>query len=63
MPTVDCSSGLAVQQLDGNVVAIMKKWESLEALHGPLATAHMVAYKVAVAEIVDRVELKILVAI
>jgi quinol monooxygenase YgiN len=58
--TADCPAGLVLQQLDENVVTIIEKWQSVAALHDHLASAHMLAYKDAVADIVDSVVLKIL---
>ena len=44
VPTVDIASGLPPQILDPNVVTIIEKWESLEALRNHLVTPHMKAF-------------------
>lgn len=59
-PAVDVDSGLPPQVLDENMVTIIEKWESLEALRGHLVSPHMVAYKDKVKEIVEAVSLKVL---
>lgn len=42
-PAIDVHSGLALQgdEMRENVVMIIEKWESLEALHTHLKTPHM----------------------
>jgi quinol monooxygenase YgiN len=43
--TVDTPSGLPPQDaLRPNVVVVVEKWESVEALHAHLATSHMVDF-------------------
>lgn len=59
-PTVDVDSGPPPQSLDENVVTIIEKWESLEALRDHLTAPHMLAYKGKVKEIVEDVSLKVL---
>jgi quinol monooxygenase YgiN len=44
IPTVDIVSGLPPQVLDANVVTVIEKWESLEALRNHLRTPHMAAF-------------------
>lgn len=44
VPTVDIASGLPPQILDPNVVTIIEKWESLDALRNHLVTPHMKAF-------------------
>jgi quinol monooxygenase YgiN len=44
VPAVDIVSGLPPQILDANVVTVIEKWESLEALRNHLRTPHMVAF-------------------
>ncbi len=60
LPAVDVDARLASQQLDENVVTVIEKWESLEALHAHLQSPHMVAYKEKVKDIVTDVSLKVL---
>ena len=59
-PGVDIETGLPTQSLDENVVTIIEKWESLEALQGHLKTPHMLAYREKVKDIVESVSLKVL---
>lgn len=59
-PTVDVDAGLAAQALDTNMVTVVEKWESLEALRDHLAAPHMAAYKEQVKDIVDSVSIKVL---
>jgi quinol monooxygenase YgiN len=60
-PAVDVASGLGAQPpLRENVVVIVEKWESLEALKAHTQAAHMTAYREAVKNIVVRVELLVL---
>lgn len=59
-PAVDADSGLPPQVLDENMVTIIEKWESLEALRDHLTAPHMLAYKEKVKDIVEAVSLKIL---
>lgn len=44
IPTVDIASGLPPQIVDANVVTIIEKWDSLEALRDHLVTPHMKAF-------------------
>ena len=41
---VDLDMGVPIQALDKNMVTILEKWESLEALQNHLSTPHMLAY-------------------
>jgi len=59
-PTVDVDAGLGVQLLDGRVVNIIEKWESVAALHEHLAAPHMLEYKEKVKDLVEEVSLKVL---
>jgi quinol monooxygenase YgiN len=59
-PAVDIDSGLGVQQLDADVVTIVEKWQSLEALKDHLATPHMLAYREKVKDLVEDLSLKVL---
>ena len=60
-PAVDVASGLGVQPpLRENVVVIVEKWESLEALKAHTQAPHMAAYREAVKQIVVGVELLVL---
>ncbi len=60
-PTIDVSSGIAVQgAVRDEVVTIVEKWESLQALRAHLAAPHMLEYREQVKELVKRVDLQIL---
>jgi len=59
-PAVDIDAGLPAQSLDENVVTIIEKWESLEALSDHLKAPHMLAYREKVKDIVEDVSLKVL---
>jgi quinol monooxygenase YgiN len=60
-PTIDLHTGIAVQPpVRDNVVTIIEKWDSLEALRAHMAAAHMVEYRLRVKDLVVKVELQIL---
>lgn len=59
-PAVDVAAGLPPQRLDPNLVTIIEKWSSLEALRVHLAAPHMAAYREKVKDLVSDVELKVL---
>jgi quinol monooxygenase YgiN len=59
-PSVDADAGLPNQQREADIVVILEKWESLDALHRHLATPHMAAYRQKVKELVNKVSLKVL---
>jgi quinol monooxygenase YgiN len=60
LPTVDIDSKLPPQEFDQNVVTIIEKWESLDALRDHLKTPHMREYGSAVKNIVEGLSLKVL---
>lgn len=62
-PTIDVLTGLPPQELDENVVTIIEKWESVEALRAHLAAPHMVAYQDMVKALVVKVSIKVLEAV
>jgi len=59
-PAVDIDSGLPVQAFDENMVTVVEKWQSLEALRAHLAAPHMLAYKERVKDLVQDLSLKVL---
>jgi quinol monooxygenase YgiN len=59
-PAVDLDSGLPVQRLEGNMVTVIEKWQSLEALRAHLAAPHMLEYKDKVQTLVKDISLKVL---
>ncbi len=60
VPTGDIETGLPAQVLDRNVVTILERWESLEALNAHLTSPHMLDYREKVKDMVDRVSVKVL---
>ncbi len=60
VPTIDVPTGLPPQALNENVVTIIEKWDSLEALQAHLSAPHMLAYKEKVEGIVDGMSIKVL---
>jgi quinol monooxygenase YgiN len=59
-PTVDIDANIPPQILDENVVTIIEKWESLEALNDHLGSPHMLSYREKVKDIVEDVSIKVL---
>jgi quinol monooxygenase YgiN len=59
-PAIDIDSKIPIQKLDGNIVTIIEKWNSLEDLNVHLKAPHMVAYQAKVKGMVESVSLKIL---
>lgn len=60
-PTVDVATELPAQQLAGeDVVVVIEKWSSLDALKAHLAAPHMAEYRQRVAALVTSVRLQIL---
>jgi quinol monooxygenase YgiN len=51
---------LPPQSLDENIVTIIEKWESLEALRDHLNEPHMLTYKEKVKDIVEGISIKVL---
>src|SRR5512147_75569 len=60
VPTVDIDADLPPQVIDKNVVTILEKWESLEALHAHLGSPHMLEYQEKVKDIVESVSVRVL---
>ncbi|KAF0183999.1 MAG: antibiotic biosynthesis monooxygenase [Nitrospirae bacterium] len=60
IPATDAQTDITVQHRDACVVTIIEKWQSVEALKAHLAVPHMIAYKEAVKDMVESVEVKIL---
>jgi quinol monooxygenase YgiN len=59
-PAIDIDSGLPVQKIDKNVVTIIEKWQSVEALRAHLKTPHMLAYRDRVKNMVEDLSIKVL---
>lgn len=60
VPTIDVKTGLPPQELDADVVTIIEKWNSLQDLQDHLVAPHMLNYKEKVADMVEKVVLKVL---
>ena len=60
-PTIDIESGIGKQiPMRENVVTVLEKWDSLDALNAHLLAPHMAEYKEAVKDLVTGLELQIL---
>lgn len=60
-PVVDVDSGIDMQgALRADVMVVMEKWTSLEALHAHLKAPHMDTYREAVKDLVTGVDLQVL---
>ncbi|MBW2544643.1 MAG: antibiotic biosynthesis monooxygenase [Deltaproteobacteria bacterium] len=59
-PTVDFDTGLPVQEMDGNVITIIEKWNDLQALESHLKTPHMLAYKEKTKDMTEGLTIKVL---
>ena len=59
-PTIDAATSDARQELDPNLVTVIEKWETLEALQAHTQAPHMLAYGETVKDMVEKVTLKIL---
>lgn len=60
VPTIDVQTGLAAQDLDANLVTIIEKWESVDALKAHLSAPHMIAYAAKVKDLVEDRSIRIL---
>lgn len=59
-PAVDLDSGMAAQELAPEIVTILERWASLDALKAHAVAPHMLAYREQVKELVEGVSLKVL---
>ena len=59
-PAIDAQTGLPPQELNENVVTIIEKWETPDALKSHLGSPHMLAYREQVKEIVEKLTVKVL---
>ena len=59
-PTIDSDAGMAVQEMDTQVVTIVEKWESLEALQAHSKAPHMARFRESAKSIVEGMTLKVL---
>jgi quinol monooxygenase YgiN len=60
-PTMDAPTGLSAQPpVREDVVTVIERWESLEALRAHLAAAHMQDYRARVKGVVVRTQIQVL---
>lgn len=59
-PTIDVPADLPPQKLEENVVTVIEKWESVDALHEHFKAAHMASYRENVKDMVQGVSIKVL---
>ena len=59
-PAIDLPTEISTQDIDKNVVTVVEKWESLDALKDHSVAPHMLAYGEKVKDILENVSLKIL---
>ncbi len=59
-PAIDFKTGLPPQELDENVVTIMERWESLEALINHISSPYMAEHLEKEKELVEKSSIKIL---
>jgi quinol monooxygenase YgiN len=59
-PAVDVEANLDSQSKAENVVTMIEKWESLEALHAHLEAPHMNTFRENAADIIEGLTLKVL---
>ncbi len=59
-PAVDFKTGLPPQELDGNVVTIMERWESLEDLINHISAPYMAEHLEKEKDLVEKSSIKIL---
>ena len=59
-PAIDLPTEISTQDIDKNVVTVIEKWESLDALKDHSVAPHMLAYGEKVKDILENVSLKIL---
>jgi len=58
--TIDIPTGLPPQQLEGNTITVLEKWESVEDLKTHLASPHMAAYFEKTENMVENTTIKVL---
>ena len=60
LPAVDLDTRMPVQAPDKDVVTILEKWETLEALQAHLGSTHMLEYREKVKNMVAQVSVRVL---
>ncbi len=59
-PAIDLETEIPVQVMDAQIVTIIEKWESLEALQDHLKAPHMLIYRAQISDIVEDTTIKVL---
>ncbi len=59
-PAVDVDTGLPPQVQDPDMVTVIEKWASVQALKDHLQTPHMLSYREQVKDLVQDLSLKVL---
>jgi len=60
LPTVDINAELPRQAMDADMVTIIERWESMDALHTHLGAPHMQSYREKSKDLVESGSIKIL---
>ena len=60
LPTVDIDAGLPRQAKDADLVTIIERWESMDALHTHLGAPHMQSYREKSKDLVESGSIRIL---
>lgn len=60
VPAVDLPAGLPPQAVDGNLVTVVEKWNTLDDLKAHLAAPHMRAYQEKTKDLVEDVSIRVL---
>jgi quinol monooxygenase YgiN len=59
-PALDVSTALNSEPARENIVTVMEKWESVEALHAHLKAPHMLRYRERMKDIVVGISIRVL---
>lgn len=59
-PAIDLATSVASEPVRDNVVTVIEKWESVEALETHLKAPHMARYRDRVKDIVEGVDIRVL---
>ncbi len=59
-PAIDADAGMAVQEMGAEIVTIVEKWQSVEALQAHSTAPHMVRFRESAKSIVEGMTLKVL---
>lgn len=59
-PAVDANTGIDIQDCNSDVVMVLEKWESVDALKKHLAAPHMDTFREQIADIVTGLTIKVL---